>query len=81
MTHRTLKKLWAHLLKKEQRSEGEVVSNRPPARVDPLTVGLRIDLSVLSGAGKEIAASQFVWVSPTRGTRSTRALRVLLLPN
>ena len=81
MTHKTLKALWGSLFKNAQKIQSRPVRLGPSTQVDPLTVGLRIDLSVPSGAGKEMAASQFVWVSPTGPTRPLRALRVLLLPN
>ena len=81
MKHKTLKSLWGSLFKKEKRNESQTLGLESSTQVDSLTVGLRIDLSVPSGAGKEIAASQFVWVSPTGCDRSVRALRVLLLPN
>jgi hypothetical protein len=81
MNHKTLKKLWNGLLAKAVikgvRPEGQ--RNQP--RVDPFTVGLRIDLPVPSGAGTRTVASQFVWVSPTECPRSAKTLRVLLLPN
>ncbi len=81
MKHKTLRKLWASLFREGQKEEGQAARCGPAPRVDPLTVGLRIDLSVPSGAGKQTEASQFVWVSPTDGIRPVRALRVLLLPN
>ena len=81
MNRKMLKKLWTSLLanpgSKKVNPEGQ--GHRP--RVDPFTVGLRIDLSVPSGAGLKTRASQFVWVSQTDCSRSARSLRVLLLPN
>ena len=81
MNRKMLKKLWTSLLAKPGSKKVNSEGQWNPPRVDPFTVGLRIDLSVPSGAGLKTTASQFGWVSPTDCPRSARSLRVLLLPN
>lgn len=82
MTCRSLKQLWGGMFKKKQEVDASASRQPEPLQVAPLTVGLRIDLSVPHGAGKEVAASQFIWVSPTGSdSRSVKALKVLLIPN
>ena len=82
MKGKTLKELWGGLLQKTQNADEAAVQAVEAIRVTPLTARLRIDMTVPNGAGKEVAASHFIWVSPAGSNpRSVKALRVLLLPN
>jgi hypothetical protein len=79
MKFHALKKLWESLIRKENRFEA--APDRELARVDPVTTGLRIEISVPAGSEKGISATKFVWVSPAGSSRSVSALKVLLLSN
>jgi hypothetical protein len=82
MKCRSMKQLWGSLFKKKQEVDASAARQAELLQVAPLTVGLRIDLSVPHGAGREVAASQFIWVSPAGSdSRSVKALKVLLIPN
>jgi hypothetical protein len=81
MKCKALTKLWAGIFGRSEEETGPVSRAVQVARLAPLTVGIRVDLSVPTGAGKETAASKFIWVSPAGSSRSVRALRVLLIPN
>ena len=77
-----LKEFRAALLGKKQ---GREVDARPKASaplVDPLSVGLRVDLTVPAGRGREMAATKLICVSPAgSASRSVRSVRILLIPN
>jgi len=75
-----IKKFWGGLFHKPEK---ETRSPSQPSSIGfyPLTVGLRVDMSIPSGEGKETRASQLIWVSPAGTSRSVKSLRVLLLPN
>ena len=79
MKFHALKKLWEGLIRTD--NEFEAAPDRELPRVDPVTTGLRIDISVPAGSEKGISATKFVWVSPAGSSRSVSALRVLLLSN
>jgi len=82
MKCKTLRKLWGGLFSKKQDREEPGSRAARAYQVMPLTAGLRVDMKVPNGAGKELEASQFIWVSPAgSSSRSVKALRVLLLPN
>jgi hypothetical protein len=82
MKCKSLKQLWGGLFKKKGYQESPAPRQSEALQVAPLTAGLRMDLTVPTGAGKEMAVSQFIWVSPAGSdSRSVKALKVLLLPN
>ena len=64
MKCRSLKQLWGGLFKKKDEVDGSASRQAEALQVTPLTVGLRIDLTVPYRTGREVAASQFIWVSP-----------------
>ena len=75
-------KVWTGIFgRSEEEEKGPATKPVQVARLAPLTVGIRVDLSIPTGAGKETAASKFIWASPAESSRSVRALRVLLIPN
>jgi hypothetical protein len=81
MTWKALTEFWGGILGRKVPARDAEPANAVPARVSPITVGLRIDFAVLLGTNREATASQFIWVSPGGSPRTVKALRVLLLSN
>jgi hypothetical protein len=76
-----LSKIWKGLSKNQMQINPPALQTGQVPLVAPLTVGLRIDTSVPTGAGKETTVTKFIWVSPAGSSRQVRSLRVLLMPN
>jgi hypothetical protein len=76
-----LSKIWKGLYKNQKQSNPSALQTGQIPLIAPLSVGLRIDSSIPTGAGKETAVTKFVWVSPAGSCRQVRSLRVLLIPN
>ena len=65
--------------------KGQTMASRRSdvARVSlaPLTLGVRVDSALSTGAGNSIASSRLIWVSPGGTVRPSKALTVVLCPN
>jgi hypothetical protein len=78
----SLKRFWVGLFSRKQRQGGSGHSQVKALKVSPLTVGLRVDVTVPYGVGEALTASKVIWVSPAGShSRSVKALKVLLIPN
>jgi hypothetical protein len=78
MNCRALGNWWKGFFGKKTASMSQTPVRLPFA---PLSVGLRVDVSLSTGTGRLTNASQFVWISPVGSDPRGRALEVLLTPN
>jgi hypothetical protein len=82
MKCKTLKQLWGGLFKGHRDEDSPPRKQAEELQLAPLKAGLRVDLTVPHGAGRELTATQLFWVSPAGSdSRSVNALKVLLIPN